>query len=264
LSGPPPLDWGVGRYEATALQLLPAAEVVVRQAALVPGERVLDLGCGTGNAALLAAAQGAQVTGVDPAARLLDVARADAAHRGLEIEFLSGDASAVPLDDASVDVVLSVFAVIFAPDPHAAAAEMARVVTETGRILLSAWLPGGAIGEMNGAAGEAVRDALGTPDGPPPFPWHDEAALADLFRPHGFEVSLQQEQLAFTAASAADYLDNESREHPMAVAGIGLLESLGQGDAIRARLLAILENGNEDPTAFRATSRYIVATARRA
>jgi len=258
------MDWGIGRYERTALQLLPAAEAVVRHAGLAPGERVLDLGCGTGNAALLAAAQGARVIGIDPAERLLDVARADADDRGLEVEFQSGDAAHVPLDDASVDVVLSVFAVIFAPDPRAAAAEMARVLTAGGRILLSAWLPGGAIGEMNGAAGEAVRKALGAPAGPDPFPWHDQAALTDLFRPLGFGVSVQEEQLAFTASSPLDYLEHESREHPLAVAGVGLLDSLGHGDEVRARLLAILEEGNEDPMAFRATSRYIVATARRA
>ena len=60
---PRSLDWGLGRYESTAEQLMPAARVVVDSAALRPGERVVDLGCGTGNAALLAAACGAQVVG---------------------------------------------------------------------------------------------------------------------------------------------------------------------------------------------------------
>jgi len=79
-SGQPPaaIDWGAGHYETTAAQLAPAAAAVQR-ASLRPGERVLDLGCGTGNAALLAARAGTTVTGVDPAARLLKVAQDRAA-----------------------------------------------------------------------------------------------------------------------------------------------------------------------------------------
>ena len=64
------VDWSVGHHEETASQLLPAAELLVEEAAPLAGERVVDVGCGTGNAALLAAARGARVTGVDPALRL--------------------------------------------------------------------------------------------------------------------------------------------------------------------------------------------------
>src|ERR671932_1956249 len=95
----PAVDWGLGRYESTAERLLPAAHVVVERAALHAGERVVDLGCGTGNAALLAAAQGAEVTGVDPASRLLEVARARAAGEGAEVTFLSGEAASLPVGD---------------------------------------------------------------------------------------------------------------------------------------------------------------------
>ena len=138
-------------------------------------ERVIDLGCGTGNAALLAAACGARVIGVDPAARLLDVARGRAASEGATITFLSGEAASIPVGDASADVMVSVFAVIFAPDAVAAAAEMSRVVTADGRIILSAWIPQGTIFEFTSAAGDAVRQALGAPSPPPPFAWHDPA-----------------------------------------------------------------------------------------
>src|SRR4051794_39954624 len=102
-------DWGLGRYEDTAARLEPAARVVVESAAPEAGERLVDVGCGTGNAALLAAERGARVTGVDPAARLLDVARERAAARGLTATFARGDAAALPLGDGEADVVLSVF-----------------------------------------------------------------------------------------------------------------------------------------------------------
>jgi ubiquinone/menaquinone biosynthesis C-methylase UbiE len=81
--------------------------VVVEAAAPVAGERVVDVGCGTGNAALLAAERGAVVTGVDPAPRLLDVARAEAAARGLDVTFAPGQAAEIPLEDGEADVVLS-------------------------------------------------------------------------------------------------------------------------------------------------------------
>jgi SAM-dependent methyltransferase len=256
-------DWSVGHYETTAEQLIPAAVAVVGAANLSPGERVLDLGCGTGNAALLAADQGARVTGVDPASRLLDVARNRAANHGKKIEFVLGDAASMPIEDASVDVVISVFAVIFAPDAHAAAEEMARVLTSDGRIVMSAWIPDGPIPEMNGIAAETVRQAVGAPAGPQPFPWHNLDALSTLLKPRGFHVAVEEQRLAFTASSAQDYLDQESRDHPLAVAGRAVLERMGKADELYDRMLEILESGNEDPDHFCVTSRYVIAVAQR-
>ena len=254
-------DWGLGRYEDTAARLEPAARAVVERAAPAAGEHVLDVGCGTGNAALPAAERGARVTGVDPAPRLLDVARKEAAARGLGARFTLGEAAALPLADGEADVVLSVFGAVFAPDPHAAAAEMVRVTAPGGRIVLSAWIPSGAIHEAVRAAEEAVRNALGAPAGPPPFPWHERTALAELFAPHGFEVTLDEDRLAFTAPSPEAYVD-EQEHHPLAVAGQAVLGPRRESHAVRERMLAILAAANEDPHAFRVTSRYVIATAR--
>lgn len=258
------LDWGTGSYESTAEQdqLLPAARLVNDRAAIGAGDRVLDLGCGTGNAALLAADHTTRVTGVDPAARLLDVARARAESDGKEVTFLVGDAGSIPLEDSSVDVIMSVFAVIFAPDPTAAAAEMSRVLSPAGRISLSAWLPTGTMFEMASAVSTAVRQALGA-QFPKPFAWHDPDTLAGLFAPHGFTVDMEQHTLAFTAPSAKKFLELEAENHPMAVAGLRLLENFGTADAVRSQLLTILEEGNEDHEQFRITSPYVVATAQR-
>ena len=257
------MDWGIGSYESLAPQLLPAARVVVESAGLRPEERVLDLGCGTGNAALLAAERGGEVTGVDPAPRLLQVAQAQAAREGKKVAFLPGEAASVPVADSAVDVVLSVFALIFAPDPGAAAAEMSRVLAPGGRIVLSAWLPEGAIFEVTSTSADAVRQAVGAPQGPAPFAWEQRDALLGLLGPHGFSVEVRQHDLAFTAASARDLLDDQLHNHPMAIAGLRVLEQAGQAEALRARLLAILENRNEEPGKFRVTSPYVVATARR-
>jgi SAM-dependent methyltransferase len=263
MTSSPSLDWSIGNYEHTADQLMPAARLVVDRAAPAPGERVVDVGCGTGNAALLAAARGARVTGVDPAGRLLEVARGHAARGKLEADFVKGDAAALPLADGEADLVLSVFGVIFAPDPGAAAAEMSRVTAPGGRIVLSAWIPGGAISDINRLASETVTRALDIPPGPPPFAWHEPDALEGLFGPLGFDVSLEEATIAFSAASAAEQVDGDMANHPMALAGRAVLEPRGQLDALRERMIDIMEAANEDTDGFRVTSRYVVATAAR-
>lgn len=262
-AGAPTMDWGIGSYESLAAQLLPAARVVVESAGLRPDERVLDLGCGTGNAALLAAERSGEVTGVDPAARLLKIAQDQAAREGKKVTFLPGEAASLPVGDCAVDVILSVFALIFTPDPGAAAAEMSRVLAPGGRIVLSAWVPAGAMFEMTSAAADTVRQAVGASPGPAPFAWEQRDALLNLLGPHGFSVEVTHHALAFTASSAREFLDDQAQNHPMAVAGLSVLEQLGQAEALRTRLLGILENGNEDAGKFRVTSRYVVATARR-
>lgn len=173
MNSPPRPDWSVGSYEQTAEQLLPAAHVAVDRAAPAKSEHVVDVGCGTGNASLLAAARGARVTGVDPAERLLEVARELAKERELDAIFVSGEAAALPLGHGEADVVLSVFGVIFAPDPGAAATELARVAGPSGRIILTAWIPEGAISELARASRQAAMDALGAPPAPQSFAWHD-------------------------------------------------------------------------------------------
>lgn len=265
------LDWGLGHYETTATQLFPAAEAAVAQANLRPGEHVLDLGCGTGNASVLAAQTGASVTGVDPANRLLEVARARAAADGLSIGFESGEAAAIPLAGGSVDAVIAVFSVIFADDPHAAAAEMARVVTAQGRIILTAWLPTGPLAEMNKTIGAVMSKAFGAPPAVPPDPdaiaWHESASLERLFGPVGFGVQIDEHRISFRAESVEAYVDGEHQNHPMSVSANAALEAMGKADEVnaevRASLIELLTATNEDPSAFCVTSGYVVVTLQR-
>jgi SAM-dependent methyltransferase len=254
------LDWGIGRYETIAAQLSPAAEIVVATAELKRGDRVVDIGCGTGNAALLAAKRGAEVIGVDPASRLIDVATERAAREEVQASFRPGEAASLPIPDASVDVAMSVFGIIFAADAAAAAAELDRVLASRARIVLSAWLPIGAVYEMNAAGAAAVRAAVGAPA---EFNWHDPNELTRLLQPYGFTLSTEEHELAFTATSARDFFEELSRDHPLAVSGLGLLAKFGKAEQVRGELLEILEKGNEDTTAFRSTGRYVVAVANR-
>jgi SAM-dependent methyltransferase len=254
-------DWGLGRYEQLAAELEPVAEHVVELAALRPGERVLDLGCGTGNAALLAARAGAAVTGLDPAARLLGVARERFGAEALAGAFLVGDAHALPFDDGAFDVVLSVFGVIFAPNAERALTEMMRVLTRGGRALISAWVPGGAIDAMIAIAMTSLAEA--TPGAiPPRFAWHDPVAVGQLGRAPGPRVRARDGQVVFTARSADSYLTDQETHHPLAITARATLERSGSWETTRAAMLDALRAGNEDPLHFRATSHYRVLELR--
>ncbi|HET9121407.1 MAG TPA: class I SAM-dependent methyltransferase [Solirubrobacterales bacterium] len=253
------MDWGQGQYELVAEQLLPAAVVVVDIADPLGDETVVDVGCGTGNGALTAAERGATVIGVDPAARLLEVASAAADERDLDAEFVLGEAESMPVSNAEADVVLSVFGVIFAADPKAAAAEMARVLAPHGRMLVAAWIPGGAVSKAVRLARETVAEALGEPAPAPPFPWHEQPALSDLFGAHGFEVSIEEHGISITARSPEEFVDRESQSHPVAVAARPAVERAGREEELRRGLLEIYREANEDPAAFKVTSRYVVA-----
>jgi ubiquinone/menaquinone biosynthesis C-methylase UbiE len=257
------VEWGAGRYERIAEQLLPAAEVAVERAAPHEGERVVDIGCGTGNAALLAAERGAKVTGVDPAQRLLDVGAATAAERGLEVSFAIGEAADVPIEDDGADIALSVFGVIFAPNPVAAAAEIDRVTAPDGRVVLAAWIPDGPISQAVRFTRQTVAEILGQPPAPPPFAWHELESVSGLFEPHGFTASLTEHALAFGAPSVDEFMRIEGENHPLAIAARPVLEGAGRADEVREGMRRIYLEGNEDPDGFRLTSPYVVAELRR-
>ena len=253
------MEWGRGRYEAIALQLLPAADVVIDIADPTEGETVVDVGCGTGNAALLAAERGASVIGVDPAERLLEVAATAADGRDLDAEFVLGDAASMPISNAEADAVVSVFGVIFAPDPSGAAAELDRIIKPAGRMVLAAWVPGGPISDAVRLVRRTVSEIRDQPLPPPPFPWHERDALAGLFEPYGFSVSVAGHSLAFGAPSIDEFMRIEGENHPLAVTARPLLEEAGRAEEVREGMRRIYEEGNEDPDAFRVTSPYVVA-----
>jgi SAM-dependent methyltransferase len=248
------VDWGQGRYERAAAELEPVAEHVIARTALAPGERMLDLGCGTGNVALLAARAGAVVTGVDPAQRLVEVAR----ERVPGAIFLVGSAEDLPFDAGAFDVVISVFGVIFAADAEAALAELVRVLAPGGRALVTAWLPGGALHRMIGIRGRAV--AAATEEQPPKrFAWQDCEALSVAVGRLGARVSFEDAEVTFAADSPEAFLA-AGREHPRDVAARPALERAGTLEAVEADILAALREHNDDPAAFRAMSRYRIAT----
>ena len=133
--------WAAGDLEAVTDRFAAVGPAVAAAVPIEAGMRVLDVGTGTGSAAIAAAQRGADVVGLDIVAAHLDVARTRAADAGVEIEWVEGDALALPFEDESFDRVLSAFGSVSAADADAAAAELVRVCREGGEIVIAAWTP---------------------------------------------------------------------------------------------------------------------------
>ena len=250
------LNWSAGQYEATAAELQPAAEMVVKLARIKPGQRVLDVATGTGNAALCAARQGATVTGIDTAERLIEVAAQRAEAEALNVCFMVGDSQALPFGDGSFDRVLSVFGLIFAADADLAFSELCRVLARRGRGFISVWVPAGPMDAMVGVFMRAVSEVTGSR--PNRFAWSDEAAVTGLAARHGASVRWHDASLAISADSPEAYLATHEQKHPMSLAVRPLLEKAGISDAVRLQALDALRRGNERTGGFLIHSPYRV------
>jgi SAM-dependent methyltransferase len=168
-----------------AFRLRPAAARVVEAAGVASGDAVLDVACGTGNAALAAAARGAgPVVGVDLEPALLEQARAAAP--GVPVAWTVGDATALPVPDATFDVVVSAFGVMYASDQPAAARELARAGKPGARVALANWVPGSFLPAMGAALAPFLPPP--PPGGAPPPRWGDEPAARALLTGAGLEV----------------------------------------------------------------------------
>jgi SAM-dependent methyltransferase len=182
--------WGSGPYQGVTETIADLQREVVDRLEPGPGLRFLDLACGTGAVAELAAAEGADVTGVDLAPALIEQAKHRADERGLKIDYRVGDAEALELEDARFDRVASTCGVMFAPDHAAVARELARVTRPGGRIALACWTPDSGLADMFGVM-RPFQPA------PPPgvgnqFDWGREDYVSDLL---GGEFELDFEQL---------------------------------------------------------------------
>lgn len=178
--------WMTGDYDLFARFMEKDAEQFFQRLGVSPGTRLLDVGCGAGQLALIAARAGAQVTGCDIATNWLEKARARAATEGLKVTFEEGDAEALPYEDGQFDAVVSLVGAMFAPRPDRVAAELTRVCRPGGMIAMANWTPGGFIGQMFKTIAKHIA-----PSGmPSPVLWGDEATVRDRLREGIAELKL--------------------------------------------------------------------------
>jgi SAM-dependent methyltransferase len=185
--------WTAGDYDRFSRFMEGGAREFYERLNIVPGCKLLDIACGSGQLALMAAKDGIEVTGVDIAGNLVERARARAKAEGLNARFEEADAEFLPFADASFDVVVTLIGAMFAPQPQLVAQELLRVCAPGGTIAMANWTPQGFVGQMFKAISKFI-----TPSGmPAPVLWGDEATVRERLG-HGIsELTLTRRQYLF-------------------------------------------------------------------
>ena len=185
--------WTTGDYETFARYMEPGALAFYERLGVEPGARLLDVGCGAGQLALIAARTGAVVTGCDIAENWIERARGRAFDEGLSAVFDVADAEALPYRDGEFDVVASMIGAMFAPQPELVAAEMKRVCRGGGTIAMANWTAEGFIGQMF----KAIAKYIAPPGMPSPVLWGDERVVRERMRDGILALTCTKRMYAF-------------------------------------------------------------------
>ena len=254
--------WASGDYAAVAdAFVLDVGATAVARAGLEPGAEVLDVATGSGNAAIPAALAGARVTGLDLVPELMIVGRERASAAGVEIEWVEGDAEALPFPDASFDTVLSVLGVQFAPRHEVTARELVRVTRPGGSIVLSSWTPEGFIGRLFATMAPHLPKPPQGATAPPL--WGQERHVRELFAGTGVELSFETHSASFVHDSPAGFVEYMADNYGPVLKARERLAKEGRWDALRSDLVALSERSNVAEDGFRAPSEYLLAVGRK-
>jgi ubiquinone/menaquinone biosynthesis C-methylase UbiE len=233
--------WSEGDFAMVAGLVMMVSEELVEALQIVPGERVLDVACGSGNAALAAARRAwGNTVGADFVPALLERGRERAATERLEVEFVEGDAVALPFGDAEFDVVISVFGAMFAPEQEKAAAELLRVCKPGGRIGMANWVPDGDVGKMFMMM---AKHAPPPPGVTSPLLWGTEDRLRELFGDDISDLRVERRTSRQAYRSPEHWLDFFRTYFGPTKVAFERVGAEGQ-EALAADLLAFLEQSN--------------------
>lgn len=256
--------WASGDYPAVAAELIPQlGPALVRASGIRPGDRVLDVAAGSGNAAIPAAALGAVVTASDLTPELLDAGRRIADDRGVELEWAEADAEALPFADDSYDAVLSCVGAMFAPRHQAVADELVRVCRPGGTIAMINWTPTGFIGSMF---------ATIKPFAPPPAPgagapplWGDEEYVRDLFGEAVSSLTMRRQTILMShSATPAEFREYWKRTYGPVIAAYRFNQDRPERVAeLDREFLAFLKRWNRtvEPGKTLYPAEYLLVTA---
>jgi SAM-dependent methyltransferase len=196
--------WSTGNYAVVGTTLQIVGEALCEAMDLRAGSRVLDVAAGNGNATLAAARRWCEVTSTDYVASLLDAGRARAQAEGLHVLFQEADAEALPFADASFDVVMSTFGVMFTPNQEQAASELMRVCNPGGKIGLANWTPDSFIGQVFKTIGKYIPPPPGVKS---PALWGTETRLAELFGTDAAHIRATRRHFVFRYRSPAHFIE---------------------------------------------------------
>jgi len=250
--------WSTGDFPTMATTIQGASDVTIDRLGVEPGQDLLDVATGSGNAAIPAAQGGAHVVGLDQVPELLEAARARAGETGVEVEWVEGDAENLPFDDDSFDLVSSVFGVMFAPRHQQAADELVRVTRAGGRIAVAAWTPEGLNGQMFKTIGAHMPPP--PPELEPPVLWGSQEHVEGLFADPRLTVSFERHSIPVAWDSVDGWIDHCEINLGPTVLAKGALEPQGKWEAARADLAALYDRFNEaEDGSLDAPAEYLVS-----
>jgi SAM-dependent methyltransferase len=186
--------WMTGDYDRFSRYMEQDARVFYENLDVAPGCQMLDVACGSGQVALWAARDGVDVTGVDIASNLIARAQVRANAEGLKAKFVEGDAEALPFDDRSFDVVLSLVGAMFAPRPELVAKELLRVCSPGGTIAMGNWTADGFVGKMF----QTISRFIASSGMPAPVLWGDKNVVRTRLGHGVFSLAMTHRDYTFT------------------------------------------------------------------
>jgi ubiquinone/menaquinone biosynthesis C-methylase UbiE len=232
--------WSAGDYAVIGTTLQIVGETLCEALDLRAGARVLDVAAGNGNATLAAARRWCDVVSTDYVGALLERGQARASAEGLAVQFEEADAENLPFADASFDVVLSTFGVMFTPDQQRAANELARVCKPGGKIGLANWTPAGFIGELFKVIGRYIPPPA---DVKPASLWGTEEHLRELFGERIATLDTARKHFVFRYRTPQHWLDTFRTYYGPMQKAFGAV-SIDQQESLAADLLRLVQRFN--------------------
>jgi len=248
----------VSHLNEAAEKVRDVGELLVERSGVEPGMEVLDVGTGTGNAALPAAKAGARVTGLDDAPELLAIARERGADEMIELDWVEGEPESLPFGDDSFDRVLSAFGHMFVPRHEAVADELKRVCRDGGALGLAAWTPDGLGGRMLAVLARPLPPSPEYPSAP--TLWGEQDHLRELL---GGKLECERHTIEFEAGSPEEWFEFVAESVGPFITARGTLDAQ-RWEALREELVELFREANcaEPGGGCRLQQEYLLAVVR--